>query len=269
MTATQDHDAGERLRALGWHQGALVEIPCASLANEKVDPQRAIVASQDCDIVALTSIERDVDLLPVVLKDEPEPDLLFGKNPRQLCVALDDGRYGTIDVRRRLTLAKESLSTIPPLAQSSVSEKDRKVLAKWLAKRYSRPAFPDAFNERLASQRRKLERLSKRDESKTLTAVFMMLDTEEELDSSRDYKVVLWFACRRPDVQIPEQRATLEKYAGDLVAAFESCEGIRVIEFELRTHDEITLADLELMKRFDWDFRSQAQKPGGTTAPEE
>ena len=32
---------------------------------------------------------------------------------------------------------------------------------------------------------------------------------------------------------------------------------------ELRAHSDITLEDLEVMKRFDWDFRSGAPKPGG------
>lgn len=265
MTTEAEQDAGQWLRARGWHQGALLPVS-DTLADVACGRQHAIVASQDCDIVALTTHEPAVDLLPAVVRPSAQADLLYGKNPRRLCLALADGMFATVDVRQRVTIAKSKVARIDPVSHASVTQKDRKILAKWLGKRYGRPAFPDAFNERLATQRKKLDKLSKRDEGALITTILVMLNTEEELCSKDDYELVMWFAYRSNDAQAPEQRAKLEKYASDFAAAFGACEGLQVAEHELRPHAEITMEDLELMKRFDWDFRSEAPKPGGHVA---
>ena len=258
-------DAGSRLRVLGWHQGALIRVgtdtELANLLPSGFD--HAVAASQDCDIVAPVSVEATVDLLPAVLSTESSGELLYGKQPRRLCVALENGQFATVDIRQRTTVDKGVLVAISPVADAPAKLPDRKILAKWLGKRYSRHAFPDAFNERLRAQKSKLDALSKRSQSRSITAILLQLDSEDELGPDETYKVVLWFACRPTNAEDPETRRQLEEYAAAFAKVLKSCGGVQVDDFEVRSHLDINLDDLEVMKRFDFDYRSEAPSPGG------
>jgi hypothetical protein len=258
-------DAGSRLRALGWHQGALIAVSARTELAALLAPgfDHAIVASQDCDIIAPVSLEATVDLLPAAVGAEPSGDLLYGKHPRRLCVALENGQFATVDIRRRTTVAKGAVAAIPPIAGASAKLADRKLLAKWLGKRYSRHAFPDAFNERLRAQRSQLEGLSKRSSSRLVTAILLQLETEDELDPNEVYKIALWFACRPNDAEDPESRRAIEDYAAAFASVLSACPGVHVDDFEVRSHLDINLDELEIMKRFDFDYRSEAPSPGG------
>lgn len=258
-------DAGSRLRALGWHQGALIAVAAGTELAALLPPgfDHAIVASQDCDIIARVSLEATVDLLPAVLSAEPSGDLLYGKHPRRLCVALENGNFATVDIRQRTTVHKDAVAAFPPIPAASAKLPDRKLLAKWLGKRYSRHAFPDSFNERLRAQRSKLDALSKHPWSRLVTAILLQLETEDELEPNEIYKVALWFACRPNDAEDPESRRQIEDYAAAFANVMSSCPGVQVDDFEVRSHLDINLDDLELMKRFDFDYRSEAPSPGG------
>jgi hypothetical protein len=136
-------------------------------------------------------------------------------------------------------------------------------LARWLGKRYTRDPFPDAFNARLRAAQKDLEKISKSAAGRHITTIFLMLDRkDDELEDGADYHVALWFACRH-DVLDSDADVEANQFASAFSRALESCPGIVVDDYEVRSHDDITLADLELMKRFDLDFRSEAPKPGG------
>lgn len=263
-----EDDAGTKLRALGWHQGALIEIPHGSPVSKFVPEGTAyaLVASQDCDVVAHPNTESHVDLLPARVVDESNGALQHGKHPRRLCLQLADGRFATVDVRQRVTISKEAVTDLAPLHPSAPQPDQRRLLARWLGKRYTRHAFPDAFNERLRAQHSKLERLSKKQQSALVTAIFLILNSEEELVDGVDYEVVMWFACRRGVAEDSTKRPSLEAYAKSFADAVHSCDGIKVVEHEVRSHFDITLEDFENLKRFDYDFRSEAPKPGGDVA---
>ncbi|MDQ2644658.1 MAG: hypothetical protein M3020_12630, partial [Myxococcota bacterium] len=223
-------DAGSRLRALGWHQGALIPIARGTgLPEILVEAfEHAIVASQDCDIVANVKTEAAVDLLPAVVSSESSADQLYGKNPRKLCLALGNGQFATVDVRRRVTVEKSLVSAIEPVTSASLSVSERKVLAKWLGKRYTRPAFPDAFNERLRPNTSKLDRLLKRAEGRQVTAILLQLNTEVELEQAQTYSAIVWFACRPAVAEDSEIRLQLEEYAAAFAQVLEACEGVHV-----------------------------------------
>ncbi|HEU4583423.1 MAG TPA: hypothetical protein VFS67_34430 [Polyangiaceae bacterium] len=172
-----------------------------------------------------------------------------------------------LDVRHRYPIGKHALAGHTPRADLILSENDVRVLARWLGKRYTRDAFPDAFNARLRPAQKELEKISKSAAGRHITTIFVMLDPkDDELEDGVDYHVVLWFACQR-DVLDSDAGVEANQFANAFSHALESCPGIVVEEdSEVRSHDDITLADLELMKRFDLDFRSEAPKPGGSAS---
>jgi hypothetical protein len=259
------------LRTGNWRQGSFLDASAIAGELAKVGASAcdlAAVISQDCDVVAGSAIEPAVEIIVAELVAQPDTALLYGKNPRRLCLPLSSGTgYVVFDVRRRYPVAKQALADHAPRTDLTLSEKDVRALARWLGKRYTRDAFPDAFNARLRPAQKELERVSKSCAGRHVTTVFLMLDPkDDELEDGTDYHVVLWFACRQ-DVLDSAAGVEANQFASAFSRALESCPGIVVDDWEVRSHDNITLADLELMKRFDVDFRSEAPKPGGSAPP--
>jgi hypothetical protein len=255
------------LRTGNWRQGSILDAgPIAGeLAKVRAPPcELAVVISQDCDVVADSTIEPAVEIIVAELAAQPDTALLYGRNPRRLCLPLSSGTgYVVLDVRHRYPIGKHALAGHAPRADLTLSAKDVRALARWLGKRYTRDAFPDAFNARLRPAQKELERISKSAAGRHVTTIFVMLEPkDDELDDGADYHVAIWFAWRR-DVLDSDAGVEANQFASAFSHALESCPGIVVEDWEVRSHDDITLADLELMKRFDMDFRSEAPKPGG------
>lgn len=160
---------------------------------------------------------------------QPDNGLLHGKNPRQLCLSLSAGQgHLLLDVRQRFQI----------------------------------------LNERLRPVQRQLEKISKSASGAHITTIFIMLNREvEELDGAVDYHAVLWFACRHDVFESIDAAAAANTFANAFCAALKGSAGVVVDDWEVRSHEDITLADLELMKRLDFDFRSEAPKPGGAAPP--
>jgi hypothetical protein len=64
------------------------------------------------------------------------------------------------------------------------------VLVDWIAKRYTRPAFPDAFNERRAGSAKKIGKELKKN-GKLITGIFLFISPNEECAAGESYQVVL------------------------------------------------------------------------------
>jgi hypothetical protein len=258
------------LRSGNWRQGSILDADLIAdeLARLGADASccHAVVVSQDCDVVADATIEPTVELIAAALVAQPDNGFLHGKNPRQLCLSLSAGQgHILLDVRRRFQIPKEAIAGASPRFDLILPRKEIRLLARWLGKRYTRDAFPDSFNERLRPAQKQLEKISKSAAGAHITTIFIMLHPEDdELYDTGEYRAVLWFACRPEVFESLDANVEANLFANDFCAALKSCDGIVVDEWEVRSHEDITLADLELMQRFDLDFRSEAPKPGGS-----
>lgn len=254
----------ERIRASGFRQGSIVDVAdfVAEVGLTEVFPPSAKVAvlvSQDCDIVADVAVEPSVEVIAADLLFEPNVALLSGRNPRRLCLPLQDGiGYLVVDVRCRLQISKSALSNVEARRDLVVGRGQVRLLAQWLGKRYTRDAFPDAFNGRWKAAQKKLERLSKSNEAASISGVFAMLDyPNDELPDGVPYNLVLWFACPVKVYESNAGRRDAKVFEAKFVDLMKKCTGINVSpESEVRSHEDISLSDLEEMKRFDWDYRS-------------
>ncbi len=265
-------DAGDRLRAQGWQQGSILS-PEACEKLKLLRPERAqygIVLSQDCDVVAACETEDVVEVIAATFVEQVDPSALYGKHPRRLAVALDgSSQHFELNIRHRTYVAKPALAEFEPLTSFRVTRRDVRIMARWIAKRYTRDAFPDAFNLRLLAAKRPLEKLSKSESGRSVTQVFIaMAEPEDELPPDQPYRIALWFAFRDDPSLGAKRRADAERFASSFLEALRSCAGIDVSEETVvRSHAEISLEELESMKRFDLDFRSFAPKPGGDSPP--
>jgi hypothetical protein len=60
----------------------------------------------------------------------------------------------------------------------------------------------------------------------------------------------------------------METLISDIATAMNSCEGIEVENFELRSEDAITLADLRFLRRWDYDYLSHRDSADSALPPQ-
>ena len=237
-----------------WRQGHIAEVGQLQLRDDGFS--HAVLISQDCDIVAAPDVEPATEYVLAKIVSAGDPSLAGGKNPRRLQLQLIDGTYLELDLRRRGAVPKEHLLTAQPSAVA-FKQSDLGVLARWLGKRYSRASFPDEFNRRLEKQASRLSKLSKKEAAIGISAIFVSLDpSTEDLPTEVPYQVILWIACPVEVYEDAAQLAKIEALATNFGDAFRACDGISLLEVEVRSHADITLADLETLKKMDFDHRS-------------
>lgn len=202
MPTTFDVDAIEKH---GWRQGAVLGPTLLCATRERAPSDIAItednwlvVTSHDCDVVnARLDKEPTVELLRAeVLPRKPDKQQVWGRNPREMELEVEDGTGGAVvlkvRVHERWTLPREVLSTEAPARL--LGDKERRLIAEWLAKRYIRAAFPTAFDGRWRAKLRDWTRLLEK-HSRWLQGVYLRLSTLQELAEQIPYKVHLIVAA--------------------------------------------------------------------------
>jgi hypothetical protein len=134
------------------------------------------------------------------------------------------------------------------------------MLAKWLAARYLRPAYPDAFNERLRSVQKAL-RAFWETHRRELRAAYCRLSTMEELAEEDLYEAE--FVLVHPYGDLTQAQA------GALVDSFEEicspCQGLEISGKAMADID-FSLVHLSSYTRWDLDFLSFPD-PGASPLP--
>jgi len=184
-----------------------------------------------------------------------EGSMTRAKNPRCLHVRLH--REGGADAwyeaaaARRFAVSRRLLLDLRPSTEWSVPQETKRLAAGWTARRYDRPAFPDAFNSRLP--KKKLTRaLDSGGES--IERLYISV-ADEELPDDQPYSVILCAVMRVEDFEDPDKRAQADYCLQELAGLLDDEAGIVVTEPYLMSELEFSLDDERQMKRwsdFDW-----------------
>ena len=157
--AAEPH-VGRRLYEAGLRQGAVLRPsglkfvygapkPDGEGVETKERPvkakERLVVASQDCDILAKPEKEPYVELL-ICKQEKPErcTTLVEGNSSRWFL--LDKDRCFVAQAFQRVHVRKEALESLE-MEGWALGGETLERFARWLARRYIRPAFPDEFVE--------------------------------------------------------------------------------------------------------------------------
>ena len=138
---------------------------------------------------------------------------------------------------------------------------DAQLLRRWIAKRYTRPAFPDAFNTRLAAVENRLERLFKSEEGQVVTGVFLDVPDDEFVDE-RPYEIAVLVTARSDAWEDRGAVVALDRFEERLSSILDSCNGITVSDMGALPEDDLTLAQLRRYRRLDRDYRSFPKRHG-------
>lgn len=257
----------DRVAGLGWRQGAVLGAKLAQIAwtyapaTVKIGPEDwLIVISHDCDVVNFS-----LDKEPVIevirassaVANKADKGLSAGRNPRNLQVPLATAGEQVVlsfSVHDRWTIPRENLLNEGP--RSHLPEKERRLIAEWIAKRYIRAAFPTAFDLRWRSKKSNWEKLLKA-HSEWIQGIYLSLNPSDELPDGEPYHCELIVAVpqakRRGEVWVNKREElanAIEKFWDQFRPGI-LCDGA-----EARGTEEITLADLEDYLRFDADWVS-------------
>ncbi len=164
------------IKTLGWQQGSVLpaevviaiadHVAAQNVSPEGLEQAWVVVVSQDCDLVhGSYDAEPFVELVigrPIAQVDAVK---MHGRNPRLLHLvghAGEDSVRLAFSVHDKVRVSRDALSERGPCTLRSIDADDVDMIAGWLAKRYTRAAFPDAFNDRLIPAHKNIDKAIKK-----------------------------------------------------------------------------------------------------------
>lgn len=242
-----------------------------------------VLISHDCDLAS--DRELFVEVIVGSLVQAINPMLANARNPRSLHVRFVSEGEGNMYVELRHVDRKQVSKVL--FAKSGLRDgnfllpaDEKRALKQWLAARYGRPAFPNAFENRLRKTvgKKPVEnRIAKilAPESSHLVALFFDLgeDTAIELEDANPYFLsisVVYDATQGG----PNARASSEKVSSELRTLFEQAYGTADTATEIAldacnavANTFITLADLRKVNQWRLEYISLGEDPAGDFLP--
>ncbi len=270
---------GTQLENAGWRQGSVVNNSDLQYLVEIIGMAAEadlvlLLASQSCDI-ANNNIDSDpyVELSIARRVEERVGHFTHNKNPRTLhthisCRTGDDDVFTeeNIELRafERVSIPKKSLEGLLPDSDRVLEDRQIKSYVAWLAARYSRPALPTVFNDRvrMADPKGKLRDQAKKG-NEQLAGIYVEIIPDAEVNDDETYNVNLLGLL---PAGFNGDRAKAESAISAYAAALQNA-GMEV-RTSIRSEDEISIAVIRRFKRFyldDLSFRENSPQPPETT----
>lgn len=259
-----------------WRQGSLTaDTDAQRLLSAAVDlcPRPAagkrrfvaVAVSHDCDLAADERREPHAEFVAGCEIDGDRPEYRHGRNPRVLHVAIADDRWIEISIHDRFRVSKSGLKQARVDPTASVKDADLEVLTSWIAKRYTRAAFPDAFNDRLKRVDKPLEKLFKSGKGRAVTAIYLNC-AERELSEAEKYRVAIRILAPAQVWEDSRAKDEVQNFESEFVRILNGCTGIAVEDALSMPESDFSYADLRKYKRLDRDYRSFSDD-GDTARP--
>jgi hypothetical protein len=245
------------IKTLGWQQGSVLpaevvigiadQVAAQNVSPEGLEHAWVVVVSQDCDLVhGSYDAEPFVELVIGRPIDEVDAVKMHGRNPRLLHLVGHAGADSVclaFSVHEKVPVLRDALSDHDPCTLRRIDAGDVDMMAEWLAKRHTRAAFPDAFNDRLIPAHKKIDKVLKKS-GEFITGIFLALSSWDELPIESKYKVILRATAQKGDLKVAGVEKDLAAVVVKLVQATNTCKGIAVIDGALVSEAEFTLDDL-------------------------
>ena len=294
-------DIGTQIERRGWRQCAILPVPLAAIAANarpawlqtyatafNADVDWLIVLTHDCDLVN-ASLEKEpaVELLRAVcLASPPNPELVWGKNPRSLhCTGMTRTTQTTLKImaQDRWTVPRDLLTRSACDPDRTLPGKVAKAIINWQAKRYFRAAFPGAFDARWHGEQIDSARPDKRrDATKFLRAwtaligrhsaaiktLYMQLNTMAELAVDLPYSLRLLVIIEPHAARSSSWTTIRAELDRDISAFWRQFPGVTLREVDIRVPDDISLGEMEGWHRFDADWLSASDDSGAPPIPD-
>ncbi len=129
------------------------------------------------------------------------------------------------------------------------------MLLSWLSKKYSRPAFPDRFNDLLAQIPALDKKLIALNTSfTTIKRVFFLLESNAEIAANQSYSLSIKVLL---DGRFASGDENSKDSISDRLRHIFSVKHIRVLEISCDFEDELTIFDMKHYSRWDKEYISR------------
>lgn len=217
-------------RETPWRQGHVLPQEAMEALGLAFKPEEGhccgVVVSHDCDIAQDNlEVEPHVEVIVGAAGVGKDGSYLYGRVPRTLHI--EYSLYGAptwieLVATRKTFVPKQELVKFVPDTRYCLLPRNRAVLRDWLAARYRRAAFDDAF-ERLMKDSKAVEQFSKvigKKYGDIISAVYFDIDGGEPLDHSDGSPYQVAIVLSYPEGDEPDNAAMLaEKAAKELESA--------------------------------------------------
>jgi hypothetical protein len=272
-------DAADCLRSEGWKQGCLIssniaeQIIATTIDFYRQDTDTSsdvwlVVLTQDCDLVRVVKDEPFVELLAIQKLPKKPENPMRGQSARYLHLVLDvehETHWFDCNIHDRFRIDKESLCQLDCDTTLFFEEKELRLLRQWLARRYTRAAFPDHFETYLASTKGKVKSLFKSQEAKLISTVYIAIDNEDA-GADQDYFIHVILTALAEDLGDADKREQIDDFEERFISVFNGrphiCFALKnpddAESYDVRVlpEEDVTLSILRKYKRFDADYRS-------------
>lgn len=217
-------------RLTPWRQGHLLNEDAidALLLRDPTDPELplVIVATHDCDLAQTPEAEPRVEVIIGRRIADADGNCTHAKNARKLHLefAGELPFWAEFEATAKVALNKEKLNEFVPHPTAHLLPENRASFQLWLASRYRRSAFADAFEHRLTRETKLAEKISKavKPHGALIAGVFFDVDEGREItrhDADDPYVLdIILLHAAEPDFLAAERAA--QAAANAITAAF-------------------------------------------------
>jgi len=275
-------------RDTDWRQGDLLTQEAAAkltaLNGAVGEKHRVVVITHDCDLPH--GGETSVEVIVAEVMERVNPQFTRAKNPRTLHLSYEmlGGSPIVVEIRHaaRHVVPKEEFEKCAVRdGNASLPVDSKRALKQWLAARYGRPAFPNAFEDRLRKsigRRNTVERQIGKilePEAKHLVGLFFDLGewSSAEAPTGEPYSLSISVVYDATEGG-PQARESAEQVARELRELFECAYGKPDIATEIAldaceavADTSITLADLRRADQWRLEYISLGGDDHGDFLP--
>ena len=253
-------DLRDQLISLGWRQGSIIEagaIDDPALAACP-DAEAFLVLNQTCDLINPSfAKEPVVELLPLKLVANADPNFKNGQNPRKIHFELQVGgvpRHVEAFAPGILTIPREIITGASPSADWGIPGGTLKSLLAWRAARYLRTAFPDAFEGRLKPVANDFKALI-RGIHQHVVSLHLALEPFDEATAADPYEIDLLLVVSRTAMDDDATRKLLNEKVTELQRIVNSADGLVCNSCKARAPHEVSLEEADrylVWERYDY-----------------
>jgi len=184
-------DIADQVRLEGWRQGSLIiSTKARHITDASIDYFNHVVSSdtwlvvltQDCDLVRNIEQEPYVEILAITKLPTFPNNAMRGQSARLLHLTINIDQvthWFECNIHDRFRINKPSLQDLDCDTSLVLVENELRMLRQWLARRYTRAAFPDHFETYLASTKGQVKSLFKSQAAKLISTVYIAIDNED------------------------------------------------------------------------------------------
>lgn len=261
-----------------WRQGDLLA-PDTAVSLGVIDPaqhdtHRALVISHSCDIASEAEVEPTVELLIGIVVREDEATSQNGHSIRKLHLGAEgtpSAEWVHYGIAQRREVPKAVLLQHEPWAERSYTSEHRALLRRWLAQRYARCEFPDAFINWLKESGvgSRFESLGKRHSAHLVGIYFDFDDDTERADPDDPYvlgiNLVYEAGNAENAVAVEQAKVRLEALFAERCKLNDEWRWIELTYCDVLSEEVFNLRAARTFRRWRFEHRSLGGEPIDTT----